>query len=376
MATAVMVPFVDLRAQYARIREDIDAGIQQVLENAHFIHGAQVDQFEDAFASVHGAKHAAGVANGTDALLLTLKALGIGSGDDVIIPANTFVATAEAIVHAGARPVLVDVDPQTYNMDVDQIEGRMTSRVKAIIPVHLYGQPADLGPILAIAMRHGISVIEDAAQAHGAEYKGRRVGSWGRAACFSFYPAKNLGAYGDAGAVVTNDEHVALTVRKLRDHGSVDKYQHDLIGYNSRLDTMQAAVLLVKLQHLDQWNRERRAHAQLYNDLLSRIPGIVRPAVLDGASHVYHLYVVRVEGGSRDELRTYLLERGIQTGIHYPTPVHLTAAFGDPQDRAHRFPVAEACAKTIVSLPMYPELESKQIEYVATQIANYMTAYV
>jgi dTDP-4-amino-4,6-dideoxygalactose transaminase len=376
MATAVMVPFVDLRAQYARIREDIDAGVRQVLENAHFIHGAEVDQFEDAFASAHGAKHAAGVANGTDALLLTLKALGIGSGDDVIIPANTFVATAEAIVHAGARPVLVDINPQTYNIDVDQIEGRMTSRVKAIIPVHLYGQPADLGPILAIARRYGISVIEDAAQAHGAEYGGRRVGSWGRVACFSFYPAKNLGAYGDAGAIVTNDEHVALTVRKLRDHGSVDKYQHDLIGYNSRLDTLQAAVLLVKLKHLDQWNRERRAHAQLYNDLLSRIPGIARPAVLDGASHVYHLYVVRVERGSRDELRTYLLERGIQTGIHYPTPVHLTAAFGDPQGRAHRFPVAEACAKTIVSLPMYPELESNQIEYVATQIANYMTAYV
>jgi dTDP-4-amino-4,6-dideoxygalactose transaminase len=374
MPTAVMVPFVDLRAQYATIREEIEASFRRVLEDASFIQGPDVAQFEEKFASYLGAKHAVGVANGTDALLLTLKALGIGNGDEVLIPANTFVATAEAIVHAGARPILVDISPETYTIDVHQIEDRLTSRTKAIIPVHLYGQPADLGPILTIAETHGIPVIEDAAQAHGAEYGGRRVGAWGRAACFSFYPAKNLGAYGDAGAVVTNDDHVALAVRKLRDHGGVDKYRHDLVGYNSRLDTLQAAVLLVKLKHLDGWNQMRRQHARLYDELLATIPGIVTPARVEKASHVYHLYVIRVGRGHRDELQRYLHARGIHTSIHYPAPVHLTAAFADRYPHEHH-PVAERCANEILSLPMYPELERKQIHYVHEQISKYMQAY-
>lgn len=374
MITAMQVPFVNLRAQYSKIRQEIAPKVEQVLEHASYILGPEVVQFEQAFASTLGVKHVAGVANGTDALLLALRAVGIGSGDDVIIPANTFVATAEAIVHAGARPVLVDVNSQTYNIDVGQIEGRITPRTKAIIPVHLYGQPADLGPILAVAENYGLDVIEDAAQAHGAEYRGRRVGSLARAASFSFYPAKNLGAYGDAGAVVTNDDQLALTVRQLRHHGGIDKYQHDLVGYNSRLDTLQAAVLLVKLKYLDEWNQLRRENAQLYNELLSGIPGIVTPTVIEGASHVYHLYVVRVERGHRDELRQYLQARGIQTGIHYPTPLHLTAAFRDWQNEDNQFPRAEQCAKQILSLPMYPELERKQIEYVAEHTYNYMTA--
>ena len=374
MTIAVKVPFVDLKTQYTKIREEIEAKVHQVLEDTTFILGPEVTQFEQEFASFLCAKHVAGVANGTDALLLTLKALGIRSGDDVIIPANTFVATAEAIVHASARPVLADINPQTYNIDVEQIEGHITSRTKAIIPVHLYGQPADLGPIQAIAEHYGLHVIEDAAQAHGAEYRGQRVGSLGHAACFSFYPSKNLGACGDAGAVVTNDDQLARTVRKLRDHGSSDKYRHDLVGYNSRLDTLQAAVLLIKLRHLDEWNQTRRENAQLYDELLSEIPGIVAPTIVERTRHVYHLYVVRVEIGTRDELRQYLQARGIQTGIHYPMPLHLTAAFRHWQYEENHFPVAERCAKQILSLPMYPELERKQIKYVAEQIFNYMTA--
>jgi dTDP-4-amino-4,6-dideoxygalactose transaminase len=373
MATAVRVPFVDLRAQYTTIREEVEATVRQVLEGASFIHGPEVAEFEREFASFLGVKHAIGVANGTDALLLALKALGIGDGDDVMIPANTFVATAEAIVHAGARPVLVDINPQTYTINVEQIEDRLTPNTKAIIPVHLYGQPADLGPVLAIAERRGLSLIEDAAQAHGAEYRGRRVGSFGRAACFSFYPAKNLGAFGDAGGVATKDDGVATTLCKLRDHGSVDKYRHELVGYNSRLDTLQAAVLLVKLRRLGEWNRMRREHAQRYDELLAGIPGVVTPRVLDGATHVYHLYVIRVESGDRDGLQLYLRERGIQTLIHYPTPVHLTEAFERRHHGGDHFPMAEQCATEILSLPMYPELERQQIQYVAEQIRNFMT---
>jgi dTDP-4-amino-4,6-dideoxygalactose transaminase len=325
----VKVPFVDLRAQYAEIQEQILPAVQQTLEDATYILGPEVSLFEQEFASYLGVRHAVGVGNGTDALLIVLKALGVGPGDDVILPANTFVATAEAIIHVGARPVLVDVRPETYNLDVTQLEDRITPRTRAIIPVHLYGQPADLMPILSIARSHALHVIEDAAQAHGAEYDGRRAGSWGDAACFSFYPAKNLGAYGDAGAVVTNDDRIALAVRRLRNHGGTEKYQHALVGYNSRLDTVQAAVLRIKLKHLDTWNQMRRANAQLYDELLSDIPGIVTPAVLNRARHVYHLYVVRVERGSRTELQHYLSDCGIQTGVHYPSPLHWIPALAD-----------------------------------------------
>lgn len=376
-AIALMkVPFVDLRAQNTSIRQELQPRLERVLEHAAFILGPEVAQFEQEFAAYLGAKHVAGVANGTDALLLALRALDIGAGDEVIVPANTFAATAEAVIHAGARPVLVDVNPRTFNIDVEQLENHITTRTRAIIPVHLYGQPADLGPILELAKQRGIYVIEDAAQAHGAEYRGSRVGSLGHAACFSFYPAKNLGACGDAGAVATNDDQIALNVRKLRDHGGTEKYQHDLVGYNSRLDTLQAAVLLVKLDYLDEWNRMRRDNARLYTGLLSEIPGIVTPTVLEGVSHVFHLYVVRVQRGNRDELRQYLQGHGVQTGIHYPRPLHLATAFSQLRYRENDFPIAERCARDILSLPMYPELREEQIRYVVERIRSYMKAHV
>lgn len=369
------VPFVDLKVQYEAIREELEREFQKVFEKTAFIMGPALAEFEEAFARYCRVKHAIGVANGTDALLLALKALGIGPGDEVITAVNTFIATAEAIVHAGATPVFVDCDPQTYNINVKQLEAKITPRTKAIIPVHLYGQPADMDPILELAKNRGLYVIEDAAQAHGATYRGRKAGSMSQIACFSFYPAKNLGAYGDAGAVVTNDDAIALTVRKLRDHGGVEKYQHDLVGYNSRLDTLQAAVLLVKLKYLDAWNRRRQENAQLYDALLAEVPGIVTPNVLEGATHVYHLYVIRVERGSRDELQRFLRERGVHTGVHYPRPLHLTPAFGYLGYRMGDFPVAERYASQILSLPMYPELTREQIEYVVECIDEYARRY-
>jgi dTDP-4-amino-4,6-dideoxygalactose transaminase len=293
-------------------------------------------------------------------------------GDEVIIPVNTFVATAEAIVHIGARPVLVDINPQTYNIDFEQIESKITPKTKVILPVHLYGQSAEMGAIQKIANNYGLFVIEDAAQAHGAEYKGSKVGSIGRAASFSFYPAKNLGAYGDAGAVVTNNEQIAINIRKLHDHGAIEKYQHDLIGFNCRLDTVQAAVLITKLNYLDRWNKMRQQNASLYNALLSNISGIVTPNISKGVKHVYHLYVIRIEDGDRDELRKYLQQNGVQTGIHYPKPIHLTQAFSYLGYREGDFPVAENYAKQILSLPMYPELTTEQIEYVAHKIKCFM----
>jgi len=379
----MQVPFVDLKMQYEAIREELERELQKVFEKTAFIMGPALKEFEEAFARYCGVKHAIGVANGTDALTLALKALGIGPVDKVITTANTFIATVEAIVHAGATPVLVDVDPKTYNIDPERIVDTLArvhvgtsenNNIKAIIPVHLYGQPADMDPILEIAEEHGLYVIEDAAQAHGAEYNGRRVGSFGRAACFSFYPAKNLGAYGDGGMVVTDDDKIALTVRKLRDHGSIQKYQHDLIGYNSRLDSLQAAVLLTKLKYLDRWNEQRRRNAQIYDELLSKVDGVIPPGpgVLDKATPVYHLYVIYLERGDRDELRRYLQEKGIGTGIHYPIPVHLTKAFEYLGYKEGDFPVAEDRAKRVLSLPMYPELRREQIEYVVEQIESYM----
>ncbi len=374
MTIAVRVPFVDLRAQHAGIRRDVEQAVRRVFDDTDFILGGEVAAFEREFAEYLGARHVIGVANGTDALLLSLKALGVGPGDEVITAANTFIATAEAIVHAGARPVFVDTDPHMYTIDVKQIEARITPLTKAIIPVHLYGQPADLAPIMELAKTRGLHVVEDAAQAHGAVYRGRRVGTWGHLACFSFYPAKNLGAYGDAGAVATNDERLALTVRKLSNHGGTEKYQHDLIGYNSRLDTVQAAVLRLKLRHLDTWNRMRQEHARLYDRLLGGVAGAVTPSVADGASHVYHLYVIRVGQGRREALRQYLHDRGVHTGIHYPQPLHRTTPFRRAPYVHQSFPVAESYADAILSLPMYAELEREQIEYVAEQVRHFLAA--
>jgi dTDP-4-amino-4,6-dideoxygalactose transaminase len=368
----VKVPFGNLPKQYRDcVRDELHESWDDILNNASFILGPQVESFEQAFAHYSGAKYAVGVGSGTDALVLALKALGIGPGAEVITAANSFIATAEAIVHAGATPVFVDMDPNTFTIDVTRIPEAVTARTRAIIPVHLYGQPADMDPICEIANRHDLEVIEDAAQAHGARYHNRKVGCLGKAACFSFYPGKNLGAYGDAGAVVTNDEAVAIRLKKLRDHGGVVKYQHDLLGYSSRLDTLQAAVLQIKLNHLSRWNRIRREYAALYNKLLAGIPGIVTPREMPDVIHVYHLYVIRVEGGKREALQLHLAGCGVQTLIHYPKPITATAPFADLQGR--NFPRAQEAAGEILSLPLYPELEREQLEYVAHCIRKYMT---
>lgn len=368
------VPFVDLKEQYGEIRRAVDEKFQEVLRDTAFILGKNVAQFEQEFAAYCSVRHAVGVKNGTDALTLTLKALGLGHDNEVITAANTFIATAEAIVHAGCTPILVDVLLDTYNIDPEQLQEKITPKTKAIIPVHLYGQPVDMDPIMQVAKEHNLFVIEDAAQAHGARYKGKKVGSIGDVACFSFYPSKNLGAYGDAGAVVTDDEEIALTVRKLRDHGSIEKYQHDLVGYNSRLDALQAVVLSVKLKHLDRWSQMRQQNAHLYGKLLSQIPAIVTPHVLEEAQHVYHLYVIRVERGSRDRLKEHLQAKDIGAGLHYPKPIHLTKAFAYLGYREGDFPVTEKSAGTILSLPMYPELRADQIEYVTQEINDFLGA--
>jgi dTDP-4-amino-4,6-dideoxygalactose transaminase len=368
------VPFLDLPGQHQAIRKEVEEGFATILRDASFILGPSVKEFEETFSRFLGVGEAVGVANGTDALILALKAVGVGPGDEVITAVNSFVATAEAIAHTGARPVFVDVEPNTYAMNAALLLDAITKRTKAIIPVHLYGQPADLDGILAFARARGLRVVEDAAQAHGATYRGRRVGTVGEAGCFSFYPGKNLGACGDAGAVVTTDPTLADTVRKLRDHGGSRKHQHDLVGYNSRLDSLQAVVLLVKLRYLDQWNALRQEHAQLYSKLLSGIPGITTPTIREGCTHVFHLYVILASGGKRDALQSYLRQEGIATGIHYPTPLHLTPAFSYLGYRFGDFPVAEACANQVLSLPMFPELTPRQIEYVADRIRHFMEA--
>lgn len=360
-----MIPFVDLQAQYRSIKEEVDAAIGRVLENASFVLGREVASFEDSFAEYTGARFCVGVSNGTAAIQLALMACGIGAGDEVIVPANTFFATAEAVSTAGATPVFVDADPVSYTIDVRQIESRITPRTRAVIPVHLYGQPADLDPILEIAARRNLIVIEDAAQAHGALYEGRRVGTFGSAACFSFYPGKNLGAYGEGGAVVTGDEEIARAVRRLRDHGSERKYHHDVIGYNFRLEGIQGAVLSVKLPFLDSWNALRREHAAAYNKLLAGAD-LMLPQEMSYARHVYHLYVVQAE--ERDELQKDLAEAGVQTGIHYPVPIHLQPAYAFLGYGRGSFPVTEGQASRVLSLPMFPELTDEQISIVAKSI--------
>jgi dTDP-4-amino-4,6-dideoxygalactose transaminase len=362
------VPFVDLAAQYAAISSEIGAAMDRVLRRTDFVLGDEVGLFEEEFAEYCEAGYAVGVDSGTSALELALRAFGIGPGDEVITVANTFIATVLAISCAGATPVLVDVDRATSNLDVAQVARAITSRTRAIIPVHLYGQPADMDPILALARRHGIVVVEDACQAHGARYHGRRVGSLGDAAAFSFYPAKNLGAYGDAGAVVTNDAQVAEAVRMLRNYGQREKYHHLLRGYNRRLDSLQAAVLRAKLGHLDAWNAARRECAARYRGFLARSEAIV-PREPAYAESVHHLYVVQV--ADRDGLRAHLQERGVSTGIHYPIPIHLQPAYADLGYPKGSFPVTEELSRQILSLPMYAELPPEAIEHVASEITRF-----
>jgi dTDP-4-amino-4,6-dideoxygalactose transaminase len=360
------IPLVDLKAQYAGIKTEVNDAIHRVLDETDFIGGAAVREFETAFASYCGTRAAVGLANGTDALQLALMACGIGSGDEVITAVNTFIATSEAISAAGARPVFVDNDPRTYTIDVLKIEEKITPRTKAIIPVHLYGQPAAMDIVNEIASRHNLVVIEDAAQAHGARYKVKTVGNLGRVACFSFYPGKNLGAYGDAGAIATNDEALGNKIRMLANHGRLKKYEHQMEGYNSRLDTLQAAVLLVKLRHLKEWTEKRQRHASRFTQLLSAGRGIVTPITNPDATHVFHLYVVRVK--HRERVQQILKEAGIASGIHYPIPLHRQPAYRSLGLPAGSFPIAEQYAGELLSLPMYPELTDTQVEFISSTL--------
>ncbi|MFI5364859.1 MAG: DegT/DnrJ/EryC1/StrS family aminotransferase [Candidatus Binatia bacterium] len=357
-----MVPLVDLKAQYAAIQPEVDAAIQRVLCSAAFILGREVERFEDAFAAYCGVRHAVGVASGTAALHLALLACGVGPGDEVITSPHTFIATAEAVSHAGARPVFVDIDPVSYNLDPSRIDAAIGPRTKAIIPVHLYGNPADMEPVLAIARRRGLHVIEDAAQAHGAAYRGRRAGTFGAAACFSFYPGKNLGAYGDGGAVVTDNPEIAARVRMLRDHGRRDKYVHETVGYGDRLDAIHAAVLGAKLAHLDRWNQQRRQAARRYCELLAD-SRVRLPVTAPDAEPVYHLFVVRV--AERDRTLQALHQRGIGAGVHYPIPLHLQPAYAFLGLQPGSFPHAEQAAREVLSLPLYPEITDEQLTEVA-----------
>lgn len=367
------VPFVDLKLQYHSMKEEIDRAIQGVLERTDFVLGEAVRTFEDAFAAYCGVDYAIGVDSGYSALELILRAYGIGPGDEVITAANTFIATVLPVSNCGARPVLVDIDPDSYNLNPELIEAAITPATRAIIAVHLYGRPADMDAITAVARRHELVVIEDACQAHGAFYKDRRAGSLGNAAAFSFYPSKNLGAYGDGGIVVTSDPTIADKVRLLRNIGQQIKYQHTVKGFNHRLDTMQAAILRVKLAHLDRENRWRRQAAALYNTLLADLP-VQTPTEPDDVEQVYHLYIVRT--ARREALQAHLAEAGVATGIHYPIPIHLQPAYADLGYQPGDFPVTEAYASEILSLPMYPGLTDAMVAYVANQIEVFVTAGV
>jgi dTDP-4-amino-4,6-dideoxygalactose transaminase len=357
-----MIPFVDLKTQYLSIKDEIDTAVLKVLASTQFVLGNEVKAFEEEFASYCDADYAIAVNTGTSALHLALLAAGIGAGDEVITVPFTFVATTAAICYTGATPVFVDIDPVSYTIDVTQIEKAITERTKAILPVHLYGQPADMEPILDIARRHGLVVIEDAAQAHGAEYKGQRVGSIGDIGCFSFYPGKNLGAYGEGGMAVTNNPEYAHTMGMLRDWGQERRYHHVLKGYNYRMDGIQGAILRVKLRYIEEWTEARRTHAAQYDQLLAE-SGVGIPAVMPYSRHVYHVYAVRTP--QREWLQQQINKQGIQTGIHYPIPVHLQTAYSDLGYQCGDFPHSELVAKEVLSLPMYAELTSAQVSKVA-----------
>jgi len=375
MVSLPLVPMVDLKAQYDTIRVEIDAALARVFESAAFIKGEDCALFEKEFAAYCGAAHACGVANGTDALTLALRAYGIGPGDEVVTVANTFIATGEAILLNGARPVFVDVDPVTYTMDPARVEKAITPRTKLVLPVHLYGQPASMPAIVEIAGRHGLRVLEDAAQAHGAEIEGRRAGALGHAATFSFYPGKNLGAYGDAGMVVSNDADFVARVRQIANHGGgASKYDNVVLGTNSRLDTLQAAVLRVKLRHLDRWNRERRARAEAYTKALADTPSVIVPREMPRTRSAWHLYTLRA--GNRDGLQAHLKAQGIATAVHYPRPIHLQPAMATAGGRPGMLPVSEALSREVLSVPLYPELPVEAVERIAAEVRSFCGAEV
>jgi len=362
------VPFLDLKAHHEPHMPEFLAAIREVIDSCAFAGGPYVAKFEQDFAAYCGARHSAGVGNGTDALWFALLALGVGPGDEVITVPMTFMATAEAITYCGAKPVFVDIDETTYTMDPALLEAAITPRTKAIIPVHLFGQMADVDPILAIARKHGIPVVEDSAQAHGAAYHGKTAGSVGAVGCFSFYPGKNLGAFGEAGGTTTNDAALHQKICVLRDHGQARKYYHSMVGWNGRMDGIQAAVLRIKLGHLDRATELRRQHAAQYDRELPDVQELIRPIEASGRKHVYHVYAVRVQ--RHDDLIRELTSAGVGTGIHYPVPVHLQECYASLGYGPGSFPVAEACAREFLSLPMYPELTPEQISYVVGAVKS------
>ncbi len=364
-----MIPFVDLKAQYRAIAAEIDAAIASVIADTAFIGGKYRDHFEASFAEYCHARHCVGVGNGTDALFLVLKVAGIGRGDEVIVPANSFIATAEPVTLAGARVVFADIDPETYNLDVADVETKLTPKTRAVIAVHLYGQPASLTALAELCRRSGALLIQDCAQAHGATLAGKPLIDYGGALCYSFYPGKNLGAYGDAGAIVTGDDELARACRMIANHGRCAKYDHELEGVNSRLDGLQAAILSVKLRHLEAWTKRRRAIAALYDRLLEDVAEVTTPRVAAGARHVYHLYVIRTR--ERDALGRHLEERGVRTGIHYPVALPNLKAYRYLEHRPEDFPVASRNQDEVLSLPMYAELTDDMAVQVASEIRSF-----
>lgn len=364
------IPLLDLRAEYAEIKESVDASIRRVVESARFILGDEVTSFEQDFAAFCRAEYAIGVGSGTDALYVALKTCGVEAGDEVITTPMTFIATSEAISLCCAKPVFVDVDPQTHNMDASLIEAVITPRTKVILPVHIHGYPVDMDPILVIARRFNLYVIEDAAQAQGAEYKGRRVGTLADLACFSFYPGKNLGAYGDAGAITTNNAELAKKARLLRDHGRTSKYEHQVVSFNWRIDALQAAILHAKLPYLEGWNRRRHEIALKYNELLKN-SGAQLPVIDEDFGSVWHHYAINIS--NRDEVQKKLKEKGIETGIHYPIPLHIQPAYQFLEYETGDFPMSETVAETTLSLPMYPAMTDEQVHHVAEMLLGVLS---
>ncbi|MDR3575100.1 MAG: DegT/DnrJ/EryC1/StrS family aminotransferase [Anaerolineaceae bacterium] len=362
------IPLVDLHAQYVPLKDEIFGGMEKVFESMHLFLGENVQALEKEFAGFCGVQFGLGVSDGTSALQIILRALGIGPGDEVITVSHTFIATAEAIILAGATPVFVDVVGDTCLMDVSKVEAKITPRTKAILPVHLYGQTVDMDPLMELAARHGLRVIEDACQAHGAIYKGRRAGSLGDAAGFSFYYSKNLGALGEGGFISTNDSEIYRKARMIRDHGSDRRYYHDMIGFNARLDEIQAVVLRAKFPHLNEYNELRRRNAKKYNELLTNLP-VVTPTECPENQHIYHMYVIQAP--KRDELQVWLKERGIGTGIHYPVPIHLQKSMNNLAYKPGDFPVTEKIVERILSLPMYPEMTEDAVDYVANAVREF-----
>jgi dTDP-4-amino-4,6-dideoxygalactose transaminase len=367
-----MIPIMDLRRQYQLLKAELEPAVLSVLEKGAFILGPEVQQFEREIAAYLGAGHALGVASGTDALYIGLRALNVGPGDEVITTAFSYIATSEAIVRTGAKPVFVELDPTTYNLDVSKIEEKITPQTRALLPVHLYGQPVDMDALMALAKKHNLAVVEDCAQSMGTEWKGQKVGTFGDVGCFSFFPTKNLGCYGDGGLVSTNSPELADKMKRLRAHGSATKYNHELPGgVNSRLDEVQAAVLRIKLRYIDQWNEQRRAVAAQYTERLSKIAGITTPRVIEGGQHVFHQYTIRVDKQhiQRDALQEALKERDIMAMIYYPIPLHLQGAHRELGYTLGDLPITEAVSEEVLSLPIYPELTSEEIQQVCDALA-------